>query len=55
VGESSSAWKSANAELVFQRVVMQEWLVAGQVVSDNVVRSQSGRVVKHISTMGATT
>lgn len=38
-----------------QRVVMQEWLVAGQVVSDNVVRSQSGRVVKHISTMGATT
>jgi hypothetical protein len=41
--------------LVFQRVVMQEWLVAGQVVSDNVVRSQSGRVVKHISTMSATT
>ena len=38
-----------------QRVVMQEWLVAGQVVSDNVLRSQSGRVVKHISTMGATT
>ena len=55
MGESSSAWKSANAELVFQRVVMQEWIVAGQVVSDNVLRSQSGRVVKHISTMGATT
>ena len=30
---------------VAERVVGQEWLVGGQVVSDAVVRSQSGRVV----------
>lgn len=39
---------------VAQRVVAQEWLVAGQVVSDNVVRSQSGRVVKQHTGTGAT-
>ncbi|PRA78406.1 hypothetical protein [Microbacterium sp. MYb66] len=38
-----------------ERVVAQEWLVAGQLVSDNVVRSHSGRVVKQHTGMGATT
>lgn len=33
----------------------QEWLVAGQLVSDNVVRTQSGRVAKQHSSMGSTT
>ena len=37
-----------------QRVIGQEWLVGGQVVSDAVVRSQSGRVVKQQSSMGST-
>ncbi|MGI0520963.1 RHS repeat protein [Microbacterium maritypicum] len=37
-----------------ERVVGQEWLVGGQVVSDAVVRSQSGRVVKQQSSMGST-
>lgn len=37
------------------RVVAQEWLVAGQLVSDNVVRTQSGRVAKQHSSMGSTT
>ncbi|MCV0336049.1 hypothetical protein [Microbacterium sp.] len=36
-----------------ERVVGQEWLVGGQVVSDAVVRSQSGRVVKQQSSMGS--
>jgi len=38
---------------VAERVVGQEWLVGGQVVSDAVVRSQSGRVVKQQSSMGS--
>ncbi|WP_282217176.1 PA14 domain-containing protein [Microbacterium luteolum] len=38
-----------------QRVVAQEWIVAGQLVSDNVVRSQSGRVVKQHTGTGSTT
>ncbi len=38
-----------------QRVVAQEWIVAGQIVSDNVVRSQSGRVVKQATGTGSTT
>ncbi len=37
-----------------ERVIGQEWLVGGQVVSDAVVRSQSGRVVKQQSSMGST-
>ncbi|WP_292775014.1 MULTISPECIES: PA14 domain-containing protein [Microbacterium] len=39
---------------VAERVIGQEWLVGGQVVSDAVVRSQSGRVVKQQSSMGST-
>lgn len=37
-----------------ERVIGQEWLVGGQVVSDAVVRSQSGRVVKQQSSTGST-
>ena len=40
---------------VTQRVVAQEWIVAGQLVSNNVVRSQSGRVVKQHTGTGSTT
>ncbi|WP_217183086.1 PA14 domain-containing protein [Streptomyces sp. AC495_CC817] len=37
-----------------ERVVFQEWLVGGQLVSDNVVRSQSGRIVQQHSSSGTT-
>ena len=37
-----------------QRVVGQQWLVAGQAVSDTVVRSQSGRVVAQSTSTGST-
>ncbi|MCM3778178.1 PA14 domain-containing protein [Microbacterium hydrocarbonoxydans] len=37
-----------------ERVVSQEWSVGGQVVTDSVVRSQSGRVVQQTSATGST-
>lgn len=37
-----------------QRSVFQEWLVAGQLVSDNVIRSQSGRVTQQHLVSGST-
>ncbi|MFY9712552.1 MAG: PA14 domain-containing protein [Microbacterium sp.] len=38
-----------------QRVVSQQWSIAGEAVNDTVMRSQSGRVVQHQTTRGATT
>ncbi|WP_449407469.1 PA14 domain-containing protein [Microbacterium maritypicum] len=37
-----------------QRVVFQEWSVGGQLVSDNIVRSQSGRIVQQHTGTGTT-
>ncbi|MBM7470324.1 RHS repeat-associated protein [Microbacterium keratanolyticum] len=37
-----------------QRTVFQEWLVGGQLVSDNVIRSQSGRVTQQHLVSGST-
>lgn len=37
-----------------QRVSSQEWSVGGQVVSDSIVRSQSGRIVQQTTSTGST-
>ncbi|SFR72466.1 RHS repeat-associated core domain-containing protein [Microbacterium azadirachtae] len=49
-----SALSSVNRDAA-GRAIRNDWSVAGETVSDQVVRSQSGRIVSHTSTRGSLT